>query len=330
MIIRRVISLGRAQRERERTRGRENQRERTRDTIASLSAIMPDSNVCGRPLDSWSTAIGCLTRPPPTHNPPPIHHPQSTTTHPLHSHNFSFKKLYRMATPAQEDKYPGKRSGQPQQDIYQSDAYRKTLQPVIDRMKEQQSECLAHVPSTKELSTLLYNVLHFLESAYGKNALSKPFPKLPFALFQDTRPNGAIDVIVKACSDHITNVTMPVHNRKKIDWISPALRKELQELISLIRTELLRAGCMRQFKVYFDGIKNIERLNEMRAAVVRMGGQVAAMKSERGVTHVVVPNGKDMKDGKDGKVEEEEYFWRTVAKNEGLQCALVHWWYVVY
>ena len=184
----------------------------------------------------------------------------------------------------------------------------------------------------RELAKLLFDVLGFLESAYGRHALTKPFPKLPYALFQDTRSNGAVEILVRAVADHVKKVTIPVHNRKKIDWTSPALRKELQELMSHVRTELVRAGCIKQFKVYFDGIKNIENLQEMKQAVVKLGGQVASNAKDAGVTHIVVPNSKDMKDGREtrrtGKDDPEEYFWRTVAKYDGLGYALVHWWYL--
>jgi hypothetical protein len=133
-------------------------------------------------------------------------------------------------------------------------------------------------------------------------------------------------------------VTIPVHNRKKIDWTSPALRKELQELLSHVRTELVRAGCIRQFKVYFDGIKNIENLQEMKQSVTKLGGQVASHANEPGVTHIVVPNAKDMKDGRETRRKgpdflsttagQDEYFWRSVSKHDGLGHALVHWWYL--
>jgi hypothetical protein len=122
-----------------------------------------------------------------------------------------------------------------------------------------------------------------------------------------------------------------VHNRKKIDWTSPALRKELQELLSHVRTELVRAGCIKQFKVYFEGIKNIENLQEMKQSVIKLGGQVASHAKEAGVTHIVVPNAKDMKDGRETRrkgPDPDEYFWRTVAKHDGLGYALVHWWYL--
>ena len=229
------------------------------------------------------------------------------------------------------ERYPGKRSGMPQQEIYTSVAFHQSLQPVIDRLKAEQSEVLTHFPSARELAKLVYDVLGFLESAYGRHALTKPFPKLPYYLFQDTRAHGAVDILLRAVAEHVKKVTIPVHNRKKIDWTSPALRKELQELLSHVRTELVRAGCIKQFKVYFDGIKNIENLQEMKQSVTKLGGQVASHAKEAGVTHIVVPNAKDMKDGRETRTKDpgmDEYFWRTVAKHDGLGHALVHWWYL--
>lgn len=104
------------------------------------------------------------------------------------------------------ERYPGKRSGMPQQEVYTSVAFHQSLQPVIDRLKAEQSEVLVHIPSARELAKLLYDVLGFLESAYGRHALTKPFPKLPYALFQDTRPHGAVDILLRAVAEHVKKV----------------------------------------------------------------------------------------------------------------------------
>lgn len=245
------------------------------------------------------------------------------------------------------ERYPGKRNGLPQSDIYGSPSFQASLQPLVDRLRaQQQTDVISAFPSVREVSKLLCDVLGFLESAYGRYALTKPFPKLPYSVFRDLSAGGGVEILLKNVAGHIKTVTVPVHNRKKIDWTSPALRKELQELMAGVRTELVRAGCVRQFKVYFDkGIKNIEQLTEEKGAVVRLGGVVAGSAKEAGVTHIVVPNAKEMKDGREGgggeegggDAGEEEYFWRTVAKGGdgdgqgGLgdrSHALVHWWYL--
>lgn len=240
------------------------------------------------------------------------------------------------------ERYPGKRNGLPQQEVYiASPSFHATLSSFLSRLKaENATDILTQFSTVRDLAKLLYDVLAFLESAYGRHALSKPFPKLPYAVFRDVRPGGGIEILLKNVSHHIKTVTIPVHNRKKIDWTSPALRKELSELISHVRTELVRAGCIRQFKVYFEStgpnaIRNIEHLKEEKEMVVRLGGVVAGSGKERGVTHIVVANAKGMKDGREarggGPVGNEpsdvEYFWRTVEKI-GDEYSLVHWWYL--
>ena len=89
-------------------------------------------------------------------------------------------------------------------------AFHQSLQPVIDRLKGEQSEVLIYFPSARELGKLLYDVLGFLESAYGRNALTKPFPKLPYALFQDTRAHGAVDILLRAVAEHVKKVCVYV------------------------------------------------------------------------------------------------------------------------
>jgi len=256
----------------------------------------------------------------------------ATTTHDPHDpHDPPPRSL------ATTERYPGKRNGLPQSEVYASPSFQASLQPLLDRLRAQnQTDVLSSFPSAREVSKLLCDVLGFLESAYGRYALTKPFPKLPYSVFRDVSAGGGVEILLKHVAGHIKTVTVPVHNRKKIDWTSPALRKELQELVAGVRTELVRAGCVRQFKVYFDkGIKNIEHLTEEKGAVVRLGGVVAGSAKEAGVTHVVVPNAKGMKDGREGAEgaegeDEEEYFWRTVAKEDSptVEHALVHWWYL--
>ena len=57
------------------------------------------------------------------------------------------------------ERYPGKRNGMPQQVIYTSPAFHESLQPVMDRLKSEQSEVLQHFPTVRFSLSLLPSLL---------------------------------------------------------------------------------------------------------------------------------------------------------------------------
>lgn len=211
--------------------------------------------------------------------------------------------------------FPGKRNGVPQLEIFAKDGYRKSLQSLVEHLKITITD---FTYDTRSLANLLSGMQQFVESAYGKDALSKPFPKLPFHVFNDTRPGGSVDVIARTCAGSLKQ-----KKQKKIDWMSPANRKDNQELISRVRQELLRAGCMRNPKIYVDSSKfKSDSLTRLRKIVTKLGGQLAQNMTDNGITHVVVPNPPDATE------QADEIFWRTVEINTDLGLSRVHWWYL--
>lgn len=54
-------------------------------------------------------------------------------------------------------------------------------------------------------------------------SMYKSQPKLPASLFHDTSPSGPLHTIASVCAD-----AMRVRGMKRIDWASPALRKEVR------------------------------------------------------------------------------------------------------
>ncbi len=209
--------------------------------------------------------------------------------------------------------FPGKRNGVPQMEVFAREGYRKSLQNLVNHLKTSITD---FAYDTRSLANLLSGMQQFVESAYGKDALTKPFPKLPFHVFNDTRPGGAIGVIARVCAGSLNQ-----KKQKKIDWMSPANRRENQELIARVRQELLRAGCMRNPKIYLDSskLKN-ESLVRLRKLVTKLGGQLAQSPTDNGVTHVVVPNTEEQ--------EIDDVFWRTIEINKDLGLSRVHWWYL--
>ena len=96
------------------------------------------------------------------------------------------------------ERYPGKRNGLPQSDIYGSPSFQASLQPLVDRLRaQQQTDVISAFPSVREVSKLLCDVLGFLESAYGRYALTKPFPKLPYSVFRDLSAGGGVEILLK-------------------------------------------------------------------------------------------------------------------------------------
>ena len=212
-----------------------------------------------------------------------------------------------------QEAFPGKRNGVPQMDIFGREGYKKSLQPLVNHLKTSITD---FTYDTRSLANLLSGMQQFVESAYGKDALTKPFPKLPFHVFNDTRPEGSIGVIARVCAGSLNQ-----KKQKRIDWMSPANRKENQDLISRVRQELLRAGCMRNPKIYLDPskLKN-ESLMRLRKIVTKLGGQLAQSPTDHGVTHVVVANTEEQ--------EADDVFWRTIEINKDLGLSRVHWWYL--
>lgn len=209
--------------------------------------------------------------------------------------------------------FPGKRNGVPQLEVFAKEGYKKSLQSLVNHLKTSITD---FTYDTRSLSNLLSGMQQFVESAYGKDALTKPFPKLPFHVFNDTRPGGSIGVIARVCAASLNQ-----KKQKRIDWMSPSNRKENQELISRVRQELLRAGCMRNPKIYLDPSKfKTESLIRLRKIVTKLGGQLAQSPTDSGVTHVVVPNTQEQ--------EADGVFWRTLEINKDLGLSRVHWWYL--
>ena len=207
----------------------------------------------------------------------------------------------------------GKRNGSPQMDIYTSDSYKKKLGGLVEHLKATLSE---FTYDARSLATLLGGMQQFVESAYGKDALSKPFPKLPASVFHDIRAGGAVAAIARTCAGSLKQ-----KKQKRIDWMSPAHRKENMELITRVRQELLRGGFMRNPKIYLDtNALKTDSLLRLRNIVTKLGGQLAQSKTEEGVTHIVVANSSEVE-----KDDGEEYL-RTMEIDGDM--AKVHWWYL--
>lgn len=214
--------------------------------------------------------------------------------------------------PEQRVERVGKRNAVVQMEIFQRDDYRKKLKDVVEFLKGSVTEFSY---DERSVAVLLGGMQQFLESAYGKDALSKPFPKLPSNLFRDIRPGGAVAAIAKVCAGSLKQ-----KKQRRIDWMSPANRKENMELISRVRQELLRGGFMRNPKVYMHPSLRPDSSSRLRNIVVKMGAQLAQSEKESGITHIVFPNSETIAQ------EDGEEYLRTIEVDGDL--ARIHWWFL--
>jgi len=164
---------------------------------------------------------------------------------------------------------------------------------------------------------LCYAVLCFISMIIYLcvQALSKPFPKLPMKVMNDFAPGGAVETIAKVCAGALKN-----RKFKRIDWASPANRKENNELVSRIRQELLRAGHMRKPKIFLHPSLKPESLSKLRNCISKMGGEMAQSEKENGITHIVHSDSADM------EKDDAEHYLRTL-EIRGYY-AHVHWWFL--
>lgn len=144
-------------------------------------------------------------------------------------------------------------------------------------------------------------------------APNKSFPKVPAKLFFDFSSDGPLSIIARLCA-----ATMKAKGQKRIDWSSPATRKENTDLVLRIRQELLRAGFIRLPRVFVH--PDCPNAALLRHTVTKMGGELGQREDTPGLTHIAYPWGSNG-DPDDGK----EYL-RTLEVKGG--AARVHWWYL--
>jgi SWI/SNF related-matrix-associated actin-dependent regulator of chromatin subfamily C len=227
----------------------------------------------------------------------------------------------------------GKRSGAVQFEHFQTDDYQKQLEGVIDRVN---GSLDGFKYDKRILSNTLAGLLQFMEDALGikvrvftlsyswtqqhsettvfrMQAPNKTFPKVPAKLFYDFSSDGPLSIIARLCA-----TSMKAKGQKRIDWLSPATRKENTDLVLRIRQELLRAGFIRVPRVYVH--PDCPNAALLRHTVTKMGGELGQSEDTPGITHIARPWGANG-DPDDGK----EYL-RSLEVKGG--AARVHWWYL--
>ena len=144
-------------------------------------------------------------------------------------------------------------------------------------------------------------------------APNKPFLKVPARLFRDFSPDGPLATIGLKCAE-----LMKAKAQKRIDWASPATRKENTDLVLRIRQELLRAGHMSLPRVFVR--PDCPNPSLLRHTVTKLGGELAHAEDAPGVTHVLCPFGPS------GDPDDNKEYLRTLEVAGG--AAKVHWWYL--
>lgn len=167
----------------------------------------------------------------------------------------------------------------------------------------------------RNLAQLIAGLLQFMEDALGVNAFNKTLRKLPASLFRDFSPDGPILTIATLCAEF-----MKAKGLKRIDWQSPATRKDNLDLYARLNQELIRAGHVRQYKILIHPKCGLDKVKMFEQKVKDLGGDVADNDKTPGITHVVHPYG-DKGDPDDG----QQYLRTLEVKNNE---ALVHWWYL--
>ena len=225
------------------------------------------------------------------------------------------------------------------QSLLQKEDYLRRLDGLVERINGSIDNFKF---DRKSLANILAGLQQFMEDALGVNvspifficclsftstfsslictpflsafqALTRQYPKVPAKLFHDTNPDGPLATIGRLCAE-----LMKSKNMKRIDWVSPATRKDNIDLVLRIRQELLRAGFIRRPRIFVR--PDCPQSSALRQIVTKLNGEIAHAEDAPGVTHVVYPFGPNG-DPDDGKA-----YLRSLEL--GLGAARVHWWYL--
>jgi hypothetical protein len=196
------------------------------------------------------------------------------------------------------------------QTIFQMEDYLRLLDPLVERLNASLS---GFKYDRKGLATLIGGLQQFLETAFGVKALQKPFPKLPSKLLLDLSPEGPVAIIARLCADFMKDKAI-----KRIDWTKTEFRRDLLNVLSRIRQELIRAGHLRAPRVLI--LPACPNEVKLRHAVAKLGGQVVPQADAATATHVLHPFGPS------GDPDDGQEYLRTLEIRGGM--ARVHWWYL--
>ncbi|KAK2079995.1 hypothetical protein QBZ16_002390 [Prototheca wickerhamii] len=192
-----------------------------------------------------------------------------------------------------------------------SDEHVAKLEGVVAQLNEAQS---AVKYEKKSLAQLLAGLQQFMEDALGINSMYKSQPKLPGSVFRDFSSSGPMHVIGLVCAE-----AMKARGMKRIDWASPALRRENLELVSRLRQELLRGGFIQLPRVHVHRTNGATDSLRLSHIVTKLGGETVE-EDAPDATHVVLPFGPG------GDPDDGQTYLRAQERHGGV--VRVHWWYL--
>lgn len=193
----------------------------------------------------------------------------------------------------------------------QSEDYLKQLDPLIQRLN---TTIMGYKYDRKGLANTIGGLQQFLETAFGLKAVQqKPFPKLPAKLFRDLSPDGPLAISARLCAEF-----MKEKGIKRLDWTKTEFRRELIDVVTRIRQELIRAGYIQTPRVLI--LPSCPQEGKLRHAISKMGGKIVPQSESTSATHILYPfpASGDPNDG-------QEYL-RTIELRGAL--AHVHWWFL--
>ena len=185
------------------------------------------------------------------------------------------------------------------------------LDPLVERLNASLS---GFRYDRKSLANLIGGLQQFLETAFGLKAVQqKPFPKLPAKLFLDLSADGPVAISARLCAGFMKDKGL-----KRLDWTKTEFRRELVDVVSRVRQELIRAGYIQQPRVMI--LPSCPQEAKLRHAISKMGGQIVPQSEASAATHILHPFPPT------GNPDDGQEYLRTLELRGGM--ARVHWWYL--
>lgn len=189
---------------------------------------------------------------------------------------------------------------------------------VCERIKAKGEDALGFPTkdvNARGLMQLIVKMLGFMEARLGRDSPpeQRVITKIPFKLFRDVQPEGAVETIV------CTALRFKVENNmRKFEWSNADRAEQLTDMLRKVESALRDKGFLPQNRIYITRAVPEGLRPKLRAIVLKRGVIVYTAST---ATHIIYPD----PEGTAALDTEGMDYCRTLSVRD--THALVHWWY---